>query len=84
MAEMDIDAIINAVKKDMIKENHEIMVGYEGPTDFLNTGNYAINYAFSGKPDGGIPVGFITEIFGDNSCAQTASIVEVIVLDEEP
>ena len=38
---------------------------------FLHTGNYALNYAISGKLLGGWPMGHVVEIFGDNSSGKT-------------
>jgi recombination protein RecA len=39
--------------------------------DWLTTGYLPLNHAMSGRYDGGLPVGRITEIFGAESCGKT-------------
>jgi protein RecA len=43
----------------------------QGVSDWLSTGILPLNFAMSGRYDGGIPVGRITEIYGAASCGKT-------------
>jgi recombination protein RecA len=65
-----------------------------GPSWFLDTGNYALNYIVSGDPKKGWPGGMISELFGDPSTGKTLLILkacaamqalggQVIVFDAE-
>ncbi len=40
-------------------------------SDYLSTGIHHLNTSISGRPDGGLPVGRITEIYGPESCGKT-------------
>ena len=39
---------------------------------FIDTGSVGLNYAISGRPDGGLPYGRMVEMFGDSSTGKTA------------
>lgn len=49
------------------------------PTEFLTTGNYALNWCMSGRTrDGGFPGGRITDLFGDPSTGKSHLIYRAI------
>jgi recombination protein RecA len=47
-----------------------------GPSWYLDTGNYALNYIVSGDPKKGWPGGMISELFGDPSTGKTLLILK--------
>ena len=44
---------------------------------FVSTGSFALNKVISGKYDGGIPIGGITQITGESSTAKTVFLSHV-------
>lgn len=57
------------IENDLMKK-----VGHQNPltvTEFLTTGSTLLDYAISNRKNGGIPVGRITEIFGDKSTGKS-------------
>jgi|ETNvirenome_6_85_1030632.scaffolds.fasta_scaffold02054_10 recombination protein RecA len=50
----------------------------EDITEFVSTGSYAMNWVISGRFDGGIPIGAITQIQGGSSSAKTAVLSNVL------
>jgi recombination protein RecA len=81
----DLDDILGAVKKD-IQKQFDINTAVENASlSFLSTGNPAVNYAISGKVDGGFPVGWMTELAGLNATGKSLlaqhALVETQKLD---
>jgi recombination protein RecA len=66
-----LDSILNAVKKDIGKDFEITKDVGARELKFLSTGNPAVNYAFSGKVDGGFPVGWISELAGLNATGKS-------------
>lgn len=66
----DISDLISAVTKD-IKKDFDISAVELGKLEYLSTGNPGINYAFSGRVDGGFPQSLISELSGMNSTGKT-------------
>jgi len=69
------DKIINDIIRNLNKktedygllENEDLVCD-----DFISTGNFAINYALSGRPlTGGFPIGRVTEISGEAASGKT-------------
>lgn len=64
----DISNLIKSVTKDISKD---FDLAEAGDLEFLSTGNAGINYAISGKFDGGFPISRITELAGANSTGKS-------------
>jgi recombination protein RecA len=62
--------LLKAIKKD-IKKDFELTDFGDESQEFLSTGNPAVNYAFSGRADGGFPVGRLSELAGENSTGKS-------------
>jgi recombination protein RecA len=68
---VDFAKLLKSVTGD-IKKDFEISDFSERECQtFLSTGNPGINYAFSGRADGGFPEGLMSELFGQNSTGKT-------------
>lgn len=48
-------------------------------TEWVSTGSTMLDLAISNKPNGGWPVGRITEVYGGEACVTEDTIVEVII-----
>ncbi len=64
---------------DAIGDNDEA----QAVTSFIDTGYEPLNMAMSGRPDGGIPQGRLTEVFGEPSTGKTAMATDWMVTAQE-
>lgn len=64
---------------DAIGDNDEA----QAVTSFIDTGYEPLNMAMSGRPDGGIPQGRLTEVFGESSTGKTAMATKWMVTAQE-
>ena len=64
---------------DAIGDNDEA----QAVTSFIDTGYEPLNMAMSGRPDGGIPQGRLTEVFGESSTGKTAMATDWMVTAQE-
>ena len=64
---------------DAIGENDEA----QQVTAFIDTGYEPLNMAMSGRPDGGIPQGRLTEVFGESSTGKTALATKWMVTAQQ-
>lgn len=56
---------LSKFRKDITKNIPGLSVGFRDPKVWISTGNYALNYAISGRfKDGGIPLGKVTILAG--------------------
>jgi hypothetical protein len=56
-------------RKDITKNIPGLSVGFRDPKVWISTGNYALNYAISGRfRDGGIPLGKVAVLAGESGC----------------
>jgi recombination protein RecA len=69
-----LDDLCDALDK-AIGENHS----EQSVTRFIDTGYPPLNYAISGRYDGGLPFGRMVEIFGGSSSGKTAMATEFMV-----
>lgn len=63
-----------AKKKDEFGEDLKKGIGHQDPLtvkEFLTTGSTLLDYAIANRKDGGVPVGRITEIFGDKGTGKS-------------
>ena len=63
-------------KKDKIEVDKELKIlleadEMESVAEFVSTGSTLLDYAISNRPKGGIPVGRITELIGENQAGKT-------------
>ena len=82
------DKIISEISKELIEEinkSSKTKIAYslgfeESPTDikeFISTGSTLLDYAIANKKGGGVPVGRLTEIVGEESCITGRSAIRV-------
>jgi RecA/RadA recombinase len=65
------------LRKSLTKSIEGIGVGFNDPTDWISTGNYALNYLISGDFKRGIPLGKVTVFAGESGCLPASAIVTV-------
>jgi RecA/RadA recombinase len=57
---------LSKFRKDITKSIDGLSIGFNDPTDWVSTGNYALNYLIAGDFNKGIPLGKVT-VFGGES-----------------
>jgi RecA/RadA recombinase len=71
---------LSKFRKDITKNIPGLSVGFRDPKVWISTGNYALNYAISGKfRDGGIPLGKVTMLGGQSGCLPASAVVNAVV-----
>lgn len=69
---------LSKFRKDITKNIPGLSVGFRDPKVWISTGNYALNYAISGRfRDGGIPLGKVTLFGGQSGCLPEDARVKV-------
>ena len=58
-------------RKDITKSIDGMSVGFNDPTDWVSTGNYALNYLISGDFNKGIPLGKVTVFAGESGAGKS-------------
>lgn len=66
------DLIAKYRKSDITVDNGKV------DCNFIDTGNYALNYIMSGSFDVGLPEGQVTEIFGDSASGKSLLLYNII------
>lgn len=63
---------LSKFRKDIAKTIPGLSVGFRDPKVWISTGNYALNYAISGRfRDGGIPLGKVTMLGGQSGSGKS-------------
>lgn len=62
---------ISKFRKDITKSIDGLSVGFNDPTDWISTGNYALNYRISGDFYKGIPLGKVTVFAGESGSGKS-------------
>jgi RecA/RadA recombinase len=63
---------LSKFRKDITKNIPGLSVGFRDPKVWISTGNYALNYAISGRfRDGGIPLGKLTLLGGQSGSGKS-------------
>lgn len=62
---------ISKFRKDITKSIEGLSVGFNDPTDWISTGNYALNYLISGDFHKGIPLGKVTVFAGESGAGKS-------------
>lgn len=51
--------------------------GFHDPTDWISTGNYALNFLISGDFNRGIPLGKVSVFAGESGCLPETAKVKI-------
>lgn len=62
---------ISKFRKDITKSIEGLSIGFHDPTDWISTGNYALNWLISGDFHKGIPLGKVTVFAGDSGAGKS-------------
>jgi RecA/RadA recombinase len=62
---------ISKFRKEITKSIDGLSIGFNDPTDWISTGNYALNYLISGDFNRGIPLGKVTVFAGDSGAGKS-------------
>jgi RecA/RadA recombinase len=58
-------------RKDITKSIDGLSIGFNDPTDWISTGNYALNYLISGDFHKGVPLGKVTVFAGESGAGKS-------------
>jgi len=62
---------VSKFRKSITKSIDGISVGFNDPTDWISTNNYALNYLISGDFNKGIPLGKVTVFAGESGAGKS-------------
>jgi recombination protein RecA len=62
---------ISKFRKSITKSIEGLSIGFNDPTDWVSTGNFALNYLISGSFDRGIPLGKVTVFAGESGAGKS-------------
>lgn len=62
---------LSKFRKSITKSIEGISVGFSDPTDWISTGNYALNYLISDDFNKGIPLGKVTVVAGESGSGKS-------------
>ena len=62
---------ISKFRKSITKSIEGLGVGFNDPTDWISTGNYALNYLISGDFHKGVPLGKVTVFAGESGAGKS-------------
>lgn len=62
---------ISKFRKSITKSIDGISIGFKDPTDWVSTGNYALNYLISGDFKRGVPLGKVTVFAGESGAGKS-------------
>jgi recombination protein RecA len=62
---------ISKFRKDITKSIDGLSIGFNDPTDWISTGNYALNYLISGDFNKGVPLGKVTVFAGESGSGKS-------------
>ena len=62
---------ISKFRKEITKSIEGLSIGFNDPTDWISTGNYALNYLVSGDFNKGIPLGKVTVFAGESGAGKS-------------
>ena len=62
---------VSKFRKDITKSIDGLSIGFNDPTDWISTGNYALNYLISGDFHKGIPLGKVTVFAGESGAGKS-------------
>ena len=62
---------VSKFRKNLTKSITGMSAGFHDPTDWISTGNYALNYLVSGDFNKGIPLGKVTVFAGESGSGKS-------------
>ena len=62
---------VTKFRKSITKSISGLGIGFSDPTDWISTGNYALNYLISGDFNRGIPLGKVTVLAGESGSGKS-------------
>ena len=62
---------VSKFRKEITKSIDGLSIGFNDPTDWVSTGNYALNYLISGDFTKGIPLGKVTVFAGESGAGKS-------------
>jgi len=62
---------VSKFRKSITKSIDGLSTGFNDPTDWISTGNFALNYLISGDFNGGIPLGRVTVFAGESGSGKS-------------
>lgn len=62
---------VSKFRKDITKAIDGLGIGFNDPTDWISTGNYALNYLISGDFHKGVPLGKVTVFAGESGSGKS-------------
>ena len=62
---------VSKFRKDITKSIDGLSIGFHDPTDWINTGSYALNYLVSGDFHKGVPMGKVTVFAGESGAGKS-------------
>ena len=62
---------VSKFRKDITKSIDGLSIGFNDPTDWISTGNFALNYLISGDFNRGIPLGKVTVFAGESGAGKS-------------
>lgn len=68
---------VSKFRRNLTKSIDGLSVGFNDPTDWISTGNYALNFLISGDFHKGIPLGKVTVFAGESGCLPESAKVTV-------
>ena len=70
---------VTKFRKSITKSISGLGIGFNDPTDWISTGNYALNYLISGDFNRGIPLGKVTVLAGESGSGKSFIASGIIV-----
>jgi RecA/RadA recombinase len=62
---------VSRFRKEITKSIDGLSIGFNDPTDWISTGNYALNYLISGDFNRGVPLGKVTVFAGESGAGKS-------------
>lgn len=62
---------VSKFRKEITKSIDGLSIGFNDPTDWISTGNYALNYLISGDFNKGVPLGKVTVFAGESGSGKS-------------
>ena len=62
---------LSKFRKSITKSIEGVSIGFNDPTDWISTGNYALNYLISGNFDRGVPLGKVVVFAGESGSGKS-------------
>jgi RecA/RadA recombinase len=62
---------VTKFRKSLTKSIDGLGIGFNDPTDWISTGNYALNYLVSGDFHKGVPLGKVTVLAGESGAGKS-------------